>query len=477
MSATRYAVILCGGSGTRLWPLSRALRPKQLLPLNGEETLLQQTAKRLCQHVTAANLMTVTHEDHRFEVKGQLAEALPEAVAGVLAEPCARNTLPAIAWAVSKIHSKDPLAIIGIFPSDHSIENEPAFLSAWRSAEAAAKEGYLTLLGIKPTEPTTGYGYIQPSDALTMPDAELKVHKVARFVEKPDVEKARGFVANGYLWNSGMFVFRADVFMQLLAQHQPQIAEKIAALNDANLSINYAELPNISMDYGLAEKVDKVAVVPVDMAWSDLGNWDSIYQRHEKNADNNVTQGEVIALDTQDSLLWNTHGLLATLGVSNLAVIQTADATLICDRSRTEDIKALVAQVQTKFPHLTETNLTVHRPWGTYTVLEERANFKIKRIVVNPGAKLSMQMHQHRSEHWVVVSGTAKITNGEQEIILQENESTYIPKTNRHRLENPAAEPLSIIEVQCGDYVGEDDIVRFEDVYGRTEEESGQRAE
>jgi mannose-1-phosphate guanylyltransferase/mannose-6-phosphate isomerase len=262
-------------------------------------------------------------------------------------------------------------------------------------------------------------------------------------------------------------VFRADVFMQMLKQHQPQIAEKLAAMNDTNLSANYPELPNISMDYGLAEKADKVAVVPVDMAWSDLGSWDSIYQRHEKNADSNVTRGEVVTVDTQGSLLWNAHGLLATLGVSNLAVIQTADATLICDRNRTEDIKALVAQVQGKFPHLTETHLTVHRPWGTYTVLQESTNFKIKRIVVNPGAKLSMQMHQHRSEHWVVVSGTAKITNGEQEIILQENESTYIPKTNRHRLENPGSEPLSIIEVQCGDYVGEDDIVRFEDTYGR----------
>ncbi len=467
MSANRYAIILCGGSGTRLWPLSRTLRPKQLLQLNGEETLLQQTAKRLCKHISPANLMTVTHEDHRFEVKGQLAEVLPEAVSGVLAEPCARNTLPAIAWAVSKIHRKDPQAIIGVFPSDHSIENEQAFLAAWRSAEIAAKEGYLTLLGITPTEPATGYGYIQPSAALAMPEAELKVHKVARFVEKPDVEKAKDFVANGYLWNSGMFVFRADVFMQMLETYQPQMASKILQMSDADVSTHYPDLPNISMDYGLAEKAEKVAVVPVSMAWSDLGSWDSIYQRHEKNAQNNVTHGEVIALDTQDSLLWNTHGFLATLGVNNLAVIQTADATLICDRSRTEDIKTLVAQVQTKFPHLTETNLTVHRPWGTYTVLEEHANFKIKRIVVNPGARLSMQMHQHRSEHWVVVSGTAKITNGEQEILLYENESTYIPKTNRHRLENPGSEPLSIIEVQYGDYVGEDDIVRFEDTYGR----------
>lgn len=467
MSASRYAVILCGGSGTRLWPLSRTMRPKQLLPLNGEETLLQQTAKRLCQHVAAKNLVTVTHEDHRFEVKGQLAESLPDSVSGVMAEPCARNTLPAIAWAVSKINSKDPEAIIGVFPSDHSIKNEAAFLAAWRSAEIAAQDGYLTLLGIQPTEAATGYGYIQPGELLKMTDAELAVHNVARFVEKPDRANARDFVAKGYLWNSGMFVFRADVFMQMLQAYQPEIASKIAAVGEGDTSEHYPDLPNISMDYGLAEKAEKVAVVPVDMDWSDLGSWDSIYQRHEKNADNNLMHGEVLSMDTQDSLLWNTHGLLATLGVNNLAVIQTADATLICDRSRTEDIKALVGKVHERYPHLTETHLTVHRPWGTYTVLEERANFKIKRIVVNPGAKLSMQMHQHRSEHWVVVSGVAKITNGERELLLKENESTYIPKNNHHRLENAGSEPLSIIEVQCGDYVGEDDIVRFEDNYGR----------
>lgn len=462
-----YAIILCGGSGTRLWPLSRALRPKQLLALNGELSLLQQTALRLARVVEPANLITVTHEDHRFEVKGQLLDALPKAVDGVMAEPCARNTLPAIAWAVSKIHNTAPDAIIGVFPSDHAIDNETAFQAAWKSAEAAAEQGYLTLLGITPNEPATGYGYIQPSANHVTDGTELPVHQVARFVEKPDLETAKGFLREGYLWNSGMFVFKARDFMQMLARYQPQILAILDTLSDQNLVSQYPVFPNISMDYGLAEKVEKVAVVPVDMAWSDLGSWDSIYQRHGKNAENNVTQGEVITEDTTNSLLWTSSGLLATLGVSNLAVIQTADATLICDRSRTEDIKALVGEVQKRKPELTELHVTVHRPWGTYTVLEEGPNFKIKRIVVNPGAKLSMQLHHHRSEHWVVVSGTAKITNGEREILLQENESTFIPKNNRHRLENPALSPLSIIEVQCGDYVGEDDIVRFEDTYGR----------
>ncbi|MGZ8261457.1 MAG: mannose-1-phosphate guanylyltransferase/mannose-6-phosphate isomerase [Methylotenera sp.] len=465
-----FAVILCGGSGTRLWPLSRTLRPKQLLALNGEQTLLQQTAKRLSRHVDPANLFTVTHEDHKFEVKGQLAELFPEAIANVLAEPCARNTLPAIAWAAYQIYQQDKTAIVAVFASDHSIDDEDAFLSAWQTAEQTAEQDYLVLLGIKPHEPAIGYGYIKPSHQLPL-NGTLPVHEVAQFVEKPDLEKAKQFVSDGYLWNSGMFVFKASTFMHMLEQYQPEIYQQICAINQENLAETYAKFPNLSMDYGLAEELvkhaEKVAVVPVDMAWSDLGSWDSIYARHEKDANNNVTHGEVLNLDTKNSLIWTEAGLLATLGLNNVVVIQTADATLICDRSRAEDIKTLVAEVKARKPELTEIHQTVYRPWGSYTVLEESINFKIKRIVVNPGAKLSMQMHKHRSEHWVVVSGTATISNNEIEFTLQENQSTYISKTHRHRLANNSSELLSIIEVQCGDYVGEDDIVRFDDNYGR----------
>jgi mannose-1-phosphate guanylyltransferase/mannose-6-phosphate isomerase len=463
-----HAIILAGGSGSRLWPLSRNLRPKQLLPLDGEQTLLQQTANRLLKHVDVGCLLTVTHQDHKFEVKGQLAEVDAQLPASVLAEPCARNTLPAIAWAVWEICKQDQNAMIGVFPSDHAISDEQSFLSAWRSAELAAAEGYLVLLGITPSEPATGYGYIHPGESLGL-GAAYPILNVSRFVEKPDLDNAKRFVEDGYLWNSGMFVFRANVFMQMLEQHQPEIHRAITAMQGMDdVEASYNTLPNLSIDYGLAEKANKVAVVPVAMGWSDLGSWDSIYQHRVKDNAGNVTQGDVLSLETEGSLLWSSNGLLATLGVQNIAVIQTADATLVCDRTRTEYIKQLVALVQKTHPHhLIETHTTVHRPWGVYRVLEEGANFKIKCIIVNPGAKLSMQMHKHRAEHWVVVTGTAKITNGTQEFQLEANQSTYIPKTHRHRLENPGDIPLQIIEVQCGDYVGEDDIVRFDDTYGR----------
>lgn len=475
-----YAIILCGGSGTRLWPLSRTMRPKQLLALNGELTLLQQTVQRLTKYVAPANLYTVTHEDHKFEVKGQLTELnlndLEKTLANVLAEPCAKNTLPAIAWATHQIHQQDTNALIGVFASDHAIDNEAAFLQAWQTAEQIAEQDYLVLLGIKPHESATGYGYIKPGDALELSSTNTNAaFQVAKFVEKPDMATAEKFVNEGYLWNSGMFVFKASTFMQMLARHQPIIYQQITASQQYGLDNSpakiYANFPSISMDYGLAEvlakQAEKIAVVPVDMAWSDLGSWDSVYAKHAKDNNTNVTHGEVINVDTHNSLVWTETGLVATLGLNNVVVIQTADATLICDRSRTEEIKALVVEVKTRQPALTEINQTVYRPWGSYTVLEERVNFKIKRIVVNPGAKLSMQMHKYRAEHWVVVSGIATISNNEIEYNLQENQSTYIPPTHKHRLANNTSLPLSIIEVQCGAYVGEDDIVRFDDHYGR----------
>ncbi|MGH8718864.1 MAG: mannose-1-phosphate guanylyltransferase/mannose-6-phosphate isomerase [Burkholderiales bacterium] len=472
VDSRRYAVVLAGGSGTRLWPLSRSTMPKQLLPLNGSETLLQQTARRLTPMVDAAQIITVTHADHRFEVAGQLHAVDARLARGVLAEPIGRNTLPAIAWAVAKIAKQDADALIAVFSSDHAIADTPMLHAAWSAAERAAAAGYIALFGMQPTHAATGYGYIEADEVLSDPHTTLPVHRVSRFVEKPDAAAAQNFLDHGrYYWNAGMFVFRADVFTALLQNRQPKIHSAVSALleketNVAPLEI-YQGMPEISIDYGLLEQCDCAAVVPVSMGWSDLGSWEAIYQLRAKDDFGNVIQGNVIALNSDNNLLWTEHGLLAAMGVEGLAVVQTRDATLICPRDRVADLKQLVAKVKEKNPALTETHMTVARPWGSYTILEDGPNYKTKRLVVNPGQKLSMQMHHHRAEHWVVVAGTAKIVNGDQEIYLSENQSTHIPKANRHRIENPGKIPVQIIEIQTGAYLEEDDIVRFGDIYGR----------
>jgi mannose-1-phosphate guanylyltransferase / mannose-6-phosphate isomerase len=469
-NSRRYAVVLAGGSGTRLWPLSRTMMPKQLLAISGAATLMQQTAKRLLARADPARTFVVTHVDHKFEVAGQLHAVDSRLAGNVLAEPTGRNTLPAIAWAVARIARSVPDALIGVFSSDHGVADQDAFLAAWSAAEAAAENGYVALFGMRPTEPATGYGYIHAGPPL--PDSGQEgTCSVHRFVEKPDAGTAKQFIADGgYYWNGGMFVFRADVFLKLLEQHQPEIFALVARLAECEREASvdlYASLPDISIDYGILEKSDRVAVVPCAMGWSDLGSWEAIYQQRDKDAAGNMTHGDVISVDSRNNLLWSDYGVVATLGLEDVAVVQTRDATLVCPLSETANLKRLVARVRETHRPLTETHLTVTRPWGSYTVLEEGDRYKIKRIVVNPGQKLSMQMHHHRSEHWVVIAGTAKIVNGDKEIFLEEDQSTYIPKTHRHRLENPGKIPLQIIEIQTGAYLEEDDIVRFGDVYGR----------
>jgi mannose-1-phosphate guanylyltransferase / mannose-6-phosphate isomerase len=472
-ASKRYAIVLAGGSGTRLWPLSRTSMPKQLLALNGDETLLQQTAARLLPMVEGARVVTVTHAEHRFEVAGQLHAVDSGLANNVLVEPVSRNTLPAIAWAVAKIAAQQPDAVIGVFSSDHAIADGAGFHAAWEAAELAAQDGYIALFGMQPTQPATGYGYIEAGAPLySAGNGCASVRRVKRFVEKPNFETAQALLsAGGHYWNGGMFVFRADRFLSALERHQPEIHAAALALGaDAAKTApaqRYGAMPDLSIDYGLLEHADNVAVVPADIGWSDLGSWEALYQQRDKDRTGNMVQGQVLALNSQNNLLWSEQGLVATLGLNDMVVVQTRDATLVCPREQAADLKQLVNSVKQQYPILTETHLTVARPWGSYTILEEGPFYKIKRIVVNPGHKLSMQMHYHRSEHWVVVAGTAKVTNGEQEIFLEENQSTYIPKTHRHRLENPGKIALQIIEIQTGAYLEEDDIVRFGDVYGR----------
>jgi mannose-1-phosphate guanylyltransferase / mannose-6-phosphate isomerase len=461
--ASCHAVILAGGSGTRLWPLSRTLLPKQLLALDGDQSLLTRTVTRALRLFAAENILVVTNEEHIFEVRSQLRAVDPRLEAGALAEPMGKNTLPAILLALDKIGAVSPDALVAVFPSDHMVADQDGWEESLAVGLPLAKDGRLVTFGVAPQKPETGYGYIHRGQPLG-PDA----FAVDSFVEKPDLQTAQTYVQSGkYFWNSGMFLFSSQVFLDAVRAHQPELWQWWEARAQTPLVRGYKDLPDISVDYGVVEKADRQAVVQARFGWDDLGNWEAVYRMGQKDQGENVVQGDVLAMDCRESLLISRGGKLACVGVEDMIVVQTRDATLVCPKGEVQRVKDVVGLLKDQGSQLVNAHVTVRRPWGSYTVLEDGPYYKIKRIEVPAGGKLSLQMHHHRTEHWVVVAGTALVQVGDKEMLLTENQSVDIPKTSVHRLSNPGKVPVEIIEIQTGPYLEEDDIVRFEDVYGR----------
>jgi len=466
-------VILSGGSGTRLWPLSRELFPKQLLPLVAERTMLQETALRVDGVADVGPPLVVCNESHRFMVAEQLRE-LGVAPGAIVLEPVGRNTAPAVAvaalLALSRAQAGDDPVLL-VLPADHVIRDVAAFRAAIDIGRLAAEAGSLVTFGIVPDRPETGYGYIRRARA------EGPTYPVAEFVEKPDLATAVRHVQSGeYYWNSGMFMFRAQVYLDELRAHAPAIlAACEAAVASAKPDLDFTRLsadtfgtcPSDSIDYAVMERTRSAVVVPLDAGWSDVGSWSALQDALPRDASGNVIAGDVITEGTTGSYLHSTSRLIAAVGLSDHVVVETKDAVLVAPRDKVQDVKAVVSRLKAQGRYETALHREVFRPWGSYDSIDHGERFQVKRLVVKPGATMSLQLHHHRAEHWIVVSGTARITRGEETFLLGENESTFIPMGTKHRIENPGKVMLHIIEVQSGSYLGEDDIVRFEDRYGR----------
>jgi mannose-1-phosphate guanylyltransferase/mannose-6-phosphate isomerase len=464
---------LSGGSGSRLWPLSRQNQPKQFLSLIGDRSLFQETVLRAGRLPGMQSPVTVCAEDHRFMVGEQLTE-IGVRSGGILLEPVARNTAPAIALAALHVLGKDADATMLVMPADHLIEDEAAFRNAVQSAGALGAQGWLVTFGIHPDYPETGYGYIDRGEPLGE-----GVYRVKRFVEKPDAATAETYLAAGtYAWNSGMFLFKAAAYLEQLGKHAPAIlAAARAAHEAAQADLDFirvakdafAQSPSDSIDYAVMEKTDRAAVVPVSCGWSDIGSWSSLWSAVQRDADGNRQEGDVISVDTTGCLVRaSDRRMIATVGVDDLVIIDTPDATLVARKGRVQDVKLIVDRLKAAGRQEHLFHRKVYRPWGNYDSIDMGERFQVKRIVVKPGAALSLQKHHKRAEHWIVVSGVAEVTCDDKVFDLRENESTYIPLGSVHRLRNNGTEPVELIEVQSGAYLGEDDIVRLEDVYGRS---------
>ncbi|HEM8722390.1 mannose-1-phosphate guanyltransferase [Enterobacter hormaechei] len=471
-----FPVIMAGGTGSRLWPLSRVLYPKQFLRLKGDLTMLQTTVNRL--HDLACNdPIIICNEQHRFIVAEQLRQ-LNKRTENIILEPAGRNTAPAIALAAlaAKRSSPDCDPLMLVLAADHVIQHEDAFHNAVIGAIPYAKSGKLVTFGIVPDMPETGYGYIRRGEALLGAD-EIKAFAVRTFVEKPNIETANDYVSSGeYYWNSGMFLFRAGRYLEELGKYRPDIlsaCEKAMAVVDPDLDFirvdeeAFLACPEESIDYAVMERTADAVVVPMDAGWSDVGSWSSLWDVSDKTREGNVCSGDVIALNSGNNLILSDTSLIATVGVHNLVIVQTKDAVLIADRNAVQDVKKVVEQIKADGRHEHHIHREVYRPWGKYDSIDAGERYQVKRITVKPGEGLSVQMHHHRAEHWVVVAGTAKVTIDGEVKLLGENESIYIPLGATHCLENPGKIPLDLIEVRSGSYLEEDDIIRFQDRYGR----------
>ena len=485
-------VILSGGSGTRLWPLSRETYPKQFLPLTGEYTMLQETARRLdgldAEHPRGAiglvEPLIVCNEAHRFLVAEQF-RALGRHCAGIIMEPAGRNTAPALTLAALAATEDDRDPVLLVMPADHTIRDEHGFRDRVADAFALATAGAVVTFGIVPAKPEVGYGYIRQGDPYPASGVAGSAFRLARFVEKPDMETAQGYVASGdYLWNSGIFVLRASTWLRLIERFRSDIASAVRkAYQDGERDGPFMQLdadafaacPSDSIDYAVMERLTgedtadlpPAIVLPLDVGWSDVGAWSSLWEVREQDAAGNVLDGDAFVHDASHNLVLAGSRMVAAVGVDDLIVVETPDAVLVARKDRAQDVKAVTQhlkhQARREFRH----HQRVHRPWGSFESIGEGSRYQVKRLVVKPGERLSLQMHHHRAEHWVVVSGTARVTRDDESFLLTENQSTYLPVGSTHRLENPGTIPLEIIEVQSGSYLGEDDIVRFEDVYNR----------
>jgi mannose-1-phosphate guanylyltransferase/mannose-6-phosphate isomerase len=470
-----HPVILSGGSGTRLWPLSRAALPKQLLALHGTNTMIQDTVLRAKIPGSAPPILLCS-DSHRFLVAEQM-QAVRITPRAIVLEPVGRNTAPAATIAALLVVERDPKGIVLLLPSDHVVMDEAAFRSAVARATAAADHGFIVTFGIAPSSPDVGFGYIQRGAALAGAEG---VHAVKRFAEKPDLATAEGYVAAGdYVWNSGMFVFRADILLAEMTRHEPDIVASCrAALADAKRDLDFVRLDaaafakakSISLDYAVMEKTDKAAVVPCDIGWNDVGAWSSLWSLQTRDAQGNALQGDVLVHDSHDSFVRSEKAITALVGVRDLVVVVTEDAVLVAEKNRAQDVKAIVDQLKASGRAELSEHKIVFRPWGSYQGIDSGDGYQVKHIMVKPGGRLSLQSHTKRAEHWVVVQGTAQVTCDDKVFLLKENQSTYIPVGARHRLENPGTLPLRLIEVQSGSYLGEDDIVRYDDAYGRADE-------